>query len=112
MDKKENLTPAQFVEKWLPNFSMRFTKWVDGEDGIGCMSPESFYTHHFSEALAAFESHIRQETWREASEAMREQCASRSLIATRMRVDGNLRQQIYDDVAYTPIPEMPKNNEK
>lgn len=67
---RNNITPAQFVKDNLPNHEERFCKWVNGDNGIGCMSPESFHGHHFPEALENF----RQSLWRDACEAMRKEC--------------------------------------
>lgn len=61
------MTAAQFVKDNLPNHEERFCKWVNGDNGIGCMPPESFHEYHFREALENF----RQSVWREACEAMR-----------------------------------------
>lgn len=114
--EKENLTPAQFVEldvitsiepgtpEWLfsfmPDFEEKMRIWR--ESGFA----DSFSKQYFSEAIAAFEAHIRQETWREACEAQRAECVSHySKICKDSHYDAAV-------IRNAPIPEIPKNDEK
>jgi hypothetical protein len=72
------MTPAQFVEKWLPDYKKR---WVDYcsrmvtelyvERLRGSEYARNFTYGNFSEALNAFEVDV----WQRACEAQRTECA-------------------------------------
>ncbi len=134
--EKENLTPAQFVEldvitsiepgtpEWLfsfmPDFEEKMRIWR--ESGFA----DSFSKQYFSEALAAFEVHIRKDTiaeiaarrsdhgidmnskwakklWQQACEAQKNECAKnlRSITLYESPVIDNL-------ILSSPIPKIPK----
>ncbi len=107
--KNENITPAQFVEKWLPDFTRRYANLQNQcqthSNAICAADRREWYEEAFPEALAAFEAHIRQETWREACEAMRNDCA----IAVQDSLCDNCYCRVINVIEDAPIPEMPKN---
>ena len=112
--EKEKLTSGQFVERWLPEYEMRLQEWRYGHSHAVRLNltAGAFNRDNFPEALAAFEAHIRQETWREACEAMRERCAIECQAeADRVEI-GETPRPIYGVLMCTPIPEIPKNDEK
>ena len=113
--EKENLTPAQFVERWLPDFENR-----RAENHIYSMMSEDgqiFTDVVFPEALAAFEAHIRQETWREACEAQRKECAKAATVERVVIGHNGTHNEFgyvvsHESIINAPIPEIPKNNER
>lgn len=118
---ENKMTPAQFVKDNLPDYNERFCEWVNGKAGIGCMSPESFCDHHFPEALEEFHrkafmsgynaNHdevmtLRNDIWREACEAQREEC-----VTHYSKVCGHSDYSA-TTIRNSPITEPPKNERK
>ena len=107
------VTPAQFVKTWIPDYENRLCRFLGGNAQnpvtITSFGQRAFTTEYFPEALAAFEAHIRQETWREACEAQRKECVKGiSTYPLTMR-DPHHRKFISELIMAAPIPEIPKN---
>lgn len=130
--EKEKLTPAQFVERWLPDYEDRLREWV-GPHGTPYHTEERFARRNFREALAAFEAHIRQEAisevaermsdhgidmnskwamrlWQQACEAQRIECAKAYMSPECDYYNDDEEAELM--ILNAPIPEIPKNNEK
>ncbi len=112
--EKRKFDPALFVERWLPDYEMRLQEWRYGHSHAVRLNLTAgvFNRDNFPEALAAFEAHIRTETWREACEAMRERCAIECQVeADRVEI-GETPRTALTVIRSVSIPEIPKNNEK
>lgn len=135
--KNENITPAQFVEKWLPDFTRRYANLQNQcqthSNAICAADRREWYEEVFPEALATFEAHIRQETiseiaermsdhgidmnskwarrlWQQACEAQRIECAKAYMSPEcESYVDDEEAERM---ILNAPIPEIPKNDEK
>ncbi len=114
------VTPAQFVEQWLPDYEQKRrelnvlkskanTPKYCVERGQLCEKAHRLKAAMFTQALAAFEAHVRAETWREACEAMRERCAVECQVeADRVEI-GETPRTVFTVINNAPIPEIPKN---
>ena len=113
MERSKTITPAQFVEKWLPDFSSRLIEYMHApyDAKTEPPTPYEFTRANFPEALAAFEAHIREKTWREACEAQRISCHDAYLNAdySDIEYDGMETSIACGAIRNAPIPEIPKN---